>query len=412
MSRLGDKAKFKECVSKLITTFNRQIDVQRFVDGELSSPPEHVTRRHFVDLFLEALGWDLTRLDKTMIEEARLRGETTRRLDYLGVDQQSRYPLLIVEAKPWTAPFVASTVKGHTEGKTTNQSMSLICTAIEHLKAGDKSDSPVTQEWMKFLSQLYTYVKDVNDKTGHLVKCVSILSGQWIVIFLDPKAIFLNTGKVDSTQVLIFRDNEFVIHSDEIYNQLARSSVSTVIPQTVSPSSVPVYARETDVKRAFHALWVCRQSTGFSSKPQPRIEFVAALILERRDDVLITVIDQSLDGISIPHDYGKLGTQIDALESQSDELLNRVNVELNANLQLAAVEYFPGFFNSRTSNLNVVSTIPNGNPRIDLGKNLGEPGEFLIVTGTAKHIFLKYPTVKSLLLSRLGRMFESIPSTR
>ena len=83
------------------------------------------------------------------------RGETTLRLDYLGLNSQTRIPILIVEAKPWEAPFVAPSAKGGSaEGPEASQPISLICAAIEHCKSGGKpEDSPVTQEWASYLAK-------------------------------------------------------------------------------------------------------------------------------------------------------------------------------------------------------------------------------------------------------------------
>jgi hypothetical protein len=111
VNRLKEKEQFRESVEKLIAQFRTPMREQSFV-GALPGPTlEHVTRRHFIDPFLRALGWDLTQLNEEIIEEARTRGETTLRLDYLGVNPQTRIPVLIVEAKAWAAPFVAPSVK-------------------------------------------------------------------------------------------------------------------------------------------------------------------------------------------------------------------------------------------------------------------------------------------------------------
>jgi predicted type IV restriction endonuclease len=106
MSTLADKERFREKVGKLIDHFSTPIRERSFLGAEPGPTLEHVTRRHFIDPFLRALGWNLSQLNEEMIEEARTRGETTLRLDYLGVNQQTRIPVLIVEAKSWESPFV------------------------------------------------------------------------------------------------------------------------------------------------------------------------------------------------------------------------------------------------------------------------------------------------------------------
>jgi len=127
VSRLKEKARFKESISKLIEQFSAPTRVESFLGAEPGPTLEHVTRRHFIDPFLRELGWDLTQLNEEIIEVARTRGETTLRLDYLGVNQQTRIPVLIVEAKAWETPFVApSSKEGTAEGPKISRPISLI----------------------------------------------------------------------------------------------------------------------------------------------------------------------------------------------------------------------------------------------------------------------------------------------
>jgi len=65
---------------------------------------EHGTRILFFDRLLTLLGWDLG-LGGNVAEEARIKAETTRFLDYVGLNDASRAPVLIVEAKAWDKPY-------------------------------------------------------------------------------------------------------------------------------------------------------------------------------------------------------------------------------------------------------------------------------------------------------------------
>ncbi len=394
MSRFADKARFKENVSKLIAQFSAPIREQSFLGAAPGPPLEHVTRRHFIDPFLRALGWDLTQLNEQMIEEARTRGETTLRLDYLGVNSQTRIPILIVEAKPWEAPFVALSAKGSSaESLEPSQPINLICAAIEHCKAGgEPKDSPVTLEWAKNLAKLQQYVTAVRDESCHIVTRLATLSGRWLVTFNDPTAIFLAPGKVNPRLIDTYREDELVTHAEAIFDQLARSSVIDVFPVMVRPSLLPAYTRTADVNRVYHALWISRHTTGPSWKPRPSLDFEVAMVLERRDGALLTIIDQSLQGQPMPHDYPKMSEHITATEAQSDELLRRVNSELGATLQPSGVEAFPGFPTSRVTG-NQSGITPGDQPRTNLIKMEAGPGEFVLVTGTTKHFLFETPTV-------------------
>ena len=146
---------------------------------------------------MRALGWDLDALDWDMIEEARTTGEATLRLDYLGVNAETRAPVLIVEAKPWAAPFISPsrTREGYVDTRS-DESNSLISAAIEHCKSGGKpKDSPATKEWAGYVAQLHRYVRSIRDESEHIVSRVAILSGQWLVIFSDPESGFSYIGE-------------------------------------------------------------------------------------------------------------------------------------------------------------------------------------------------------------------------
>ncbi|MDD9996913.1 MAG: hypothetical protein OXQ89_04130 [Rhodospirillaceae bacterium] len=397
MSAIADKARFKENISKIIAQFSTP-RIEQFVGASPRPTLEHVTRRHFVDPFLDALGWDLSLLDEEMIEEARTRGETTLRLDYLGVNTQTRAPVLIVEAKAWTAPFIGPSAKqGRFESRDMDRPnpISLICAAIEHCKAGGElKDSPVTGEWANYLAKLLKYVTSIKNESGHVVTRVAILSGQWLVIFQDPKAIFLKPGRVNDLLIKVYRRQELVVCAEKIFEYLARTHITDAIPSRIRPSLLPAYSRGTDLKRAYRALWISEKITGAPWKRRPNLDIYVAMVLERRDGVLITVIDESLQENSMPHEYDQLSMHIAAVEEQSDELLRRVNHELRSTLVPTNVNEFPGFRTVDTIG-NPNSTSPGSYLRIELIQIAKEPGEFLLVTGTIKHFLLETPTVSS-----------------
>jgi hypothetical protein len=104
-----------------------------------------------VDEMLAGLGWNLGRLTREMVEEARVQDDTTLFLDYLGVNSDNRTPLLIVEAKAWAKPFVTPSDRASANLGARNYRSSweaLIAAADEHCKAGGEPDtSPVILEW-------------------------------------------------------------------------------------------------------------------------------------------------------------------------------------------------------------------------------------------------------------------------
>ena len=335
-------------------------------------------------LSLHALGWDLTRLNEQMIEEARTRGEATLRLDYLGVNPQTRIPIFIVEAKPWAAPFVAHSAKGGSaESPEASRPISLICAAIEHCKAGGKpEDSPVTLEWAE-LSRQTSPIRHDRKRRKWPRRHTPCHALRAMARDLQRSCSHFFGYRESSTPFLSasFRETELVTHAEVIFDELARNSIIDVFPAMVRPSLLPAYIRTADVNRVYRALWVSRHPAGPSWKPRPSLDFEAAMVLERRDGALLTIIDQSLQGQPMPHDYHKMSEHITAVEAQADELLRRVNSELGATLHPSGVEAFPGFPHLALTVTKSVIT-PGNQPRTNLIKMVAGPGEFLLVTGT------------------------------
>lgn len=68
---------------------------------------EHHTRILFFDRLLTILGWRLGARGN-VAEEARIKAETTRFMDYVGLKEETKAPLMIFEAKAREKPFVSA----------------------------------------------------------------------------------------------------------------------------------------------------------------------------------------------------------------------------------------------------------------------------------------------------------------
>ncbi len=116
-------------------------DIDRALSSEAPDPYagagkqtvlEHTTRIYFLDRFLELLGWRLG-LHGNVAEEARIKAGTTAFMDYLGVNETTRAPALLVEAKAWDTPFIAPRSGARFEGSTRD----LLLAAIQHVRNAD-----------------------------------------------------------------------------------------------------------------------------------------------------------------------------------------------------------------------------------------------------------------------------------
>src|ERR1700728_328192 len=200
------RAAFKEAIEKLVEDAERNEapDAPLGFTGEIIDPTlEHNVRKVFLNRLLIALGW---KLETTVAEEARVKGDTTLFLDYLGVHLDTRIPLLIFEAKAWEKPFISAlTAAG--KRQTANE---LIARALNYIKGGKQGSSPVIGEWIEWVSKLQDYVLNLKDQSIHVVGRVAISSGQWLVVFTEPGLAFLEPEDVDPTNVLVFQTESFV----------------------------------------------------------------------------------------------------------------------------------------------------------------------------------------------------------
>ena len=115
MNERRDKARFKTTLDEVFEAFTPRADPSAppsFIGAAYADPLEHTTRRYVIDDTLTALGWDLGRLTPEMVEEARVQGDSTLFLDYLGINPGRGSPLAIVEAKAWAKPFVTASDTG------------------------------------------------------------------------------------------------------------------------------------------------------------------------------------------------------------------------------------------------------------------------------------------------------------
>jgi len=289
MSNLRDKARFKEKLQEVASAFRASLEaaVPAYAGAEFSEPLEHVTRRHLIDIILIALGWNLDRQGRDILEEAQAKGETTLFLDYLGVNPDSRAPLLIVEAKAKEKSFVTpspATIDRSGARNAMDGGPSLIARAVDHVNKGEAaSSSPVTLEWTRWIAKLRDYVKTVHENSGYCAQRVVITSGQWLVIFYNPAAAFLEDGAATDSGVLCFSGDELLERSDQIHDLLARETLIRDPPERLRPTQLTAYLAPSDVAHVFCALWIVHRVDGAyfdvhpSSPSTPRSLFNATM---------------------------------------------------------------------------------------------------------------------------------------
>lgn len=394
MNEARDKARFQTTLGEIFEAFRPRTDragPPAFIGAAYRDPLEHTTRRYVIDEILSGLGWSLGRMTLEMVEEARVRGDTTLFLDYLGVNPSSRVPLLIVEGKAWAKPFVTESSAGAAAQVQTSPSSpeALIAKAIEHCKTGGQpAQSPIALEWAEWLAKLHQYVTTMHEQSGHVVQRLAITAGRWWVIFTRPSDTFIVAGPVNTVNIRVFEGREVIERSDEIFDQLARGNLIRNPPGLIQPGQLSTYADRADIVRLYHALWVARRRDGAHFDAFPQINLYPAIVIERRDGLLLAVVDHLLGRITVPHNYDTLPAHIGEVDGIAMALLQAVHAEAGIALPASPLTTFPGF--PATGGLFA----PAGKARtIRFLKSSPTPDEFLLVTGTESHYLLLRPTV-------------------
>jgi hypothetical protein len=81
----------------------------------------------------------------------------------------------------------------------------------------------------------------------------------------------------------------------------------------------------------FRALWVVHRVDGAHFDVQPQLTVYAALVIQRRDGILITLVDDG-QRLTVPHKNIDLARHIQDVVQSADKLLQSMNQELDTSL--------------------------------------------------------------------------------
>lgn len=386
MNDLKASNDFKFALERLLQRMQRAVSVDGLVayagepDGKLL---EHTTREFFLDGLLKALGWTLGP-EGNMAAEARIKAETTIYMDYVGVAAPTRNPLFVVEAKAWDKPFVAARLT-----RSKSDPSELIIKAIAHLKAGgEKQASPVIGLWHDYIEQVRNYLLKLKKNDDHDLARVLLTSGSWMVIFEHPTKTFLESGAVDADDFMLLRMDEYVSRSTDILDLLGRSKISADVPSTLRPSQLSTYVKPSDVKAVFHALHVKYEETGSKRfTPRPRVIVYPAIIIQRKDDVLLQTLQEEYASDLNSGEEG-IKAHLSDIETGAVALLAECSRQLGNDLSISALPLFPGFpprtrkarSSTRRALVDDFDSVSN---------------EWVLLTGAFKHYLHEWPKFRS-----------------
>src|SRR5215469_449692 len=92
----------------------------------------------------------------------------------------------------------------------------------------------------------------------------------------------------------------------------------------------------------YRALWVVHRVDGAHFDVHPQLTLYAALVIRRRDGLLVTVVDDARR-LPVPHDMTEFHRHSADVAVIADQLLTRINHELDTSTVPSGVEEFPGF---------------------------------------------------------------------
>jgi hypothetical protein len=133
--------------------------------------------------------------------------------------------------------------------------------------------------------------------------------------------------------------------------------------------------------------------TGAHFDVHPQITVYPALIIRRRDDLLVTIVDEH-QRFTVPHEVNDLSRHIGDVAASADTLLQAVNAELESSMVPTGIEEFPGFRGSleQSQAPAVQPTAPQ--IKIELLKPWPRhANEFLLAIGEHPHYLHLHPTI-------------------
>lgn len=361
---------------------------------------ERATRRFLIDDFLRALEWSPDD-PSSVTEEARARTRLKERLyfDYLGLQPQTRAPVLLFEAKGFD---VVLPRKRRGPEMHAREMSALIAAAIDAIKRGD-TGLPVISEWAEFLRDMHTYVSSLDELGRATLQRAAISGGGWIIVFREPLAVFLSDRPANVDHIHCFVSiNDILRRHEELYDLLHRTRLVDTLPLTLKVGEALEMIPGTRVTECFRAVLVATSSsTGGRRQFYPTRAVYPALLI-RTGDRWFSIVDYD-HPVEEPKRTDRIDSFLAEIHALGAALEQRLTARFGRPFDPLPIEMFPGFpemREHRNSTLMPLAPVTGSTAdRREAGRverkicvsHSGEPGapaEFVVVTGRAR--FYKY----------------------
>jgi hypothetical protein len=342
---LGAKLKYEYVFRERIAKLRAALEgaTVPLTKADIDDSLEYHARCYIINALLEALNWRLNSKAEegmpNLVPEAAIRSDasgTRRFLDYLGFEQNTLKPLLVVEAKRLKAPlpFLATLPA---PGASSSSAIPVdpvggSSAIVSRGLVGDK----LTGEWNRWLAELKDYIRSIHTKTKQVPKRVIMTTGEWLILFLEPTA-FLSDDACPPEDILVYRDAKAIANnSSELYLALEHQHVLDEVP-FLAPIEVPFHVTAPSVRIAMHALRLRYQQTPAIKQPAPIIHVAPVIILRTELGTTIRVENPD-DQFELPHAAGQLGTHLAEVAGAAEDLLREISERLETTLVATPLE--------------------------------------------------------------------------
>lgn len=385
MSRMARQADFPHKFAELMERLeeaNGPISAAPYQGGPVGDLHEHATRVYFLDELIELLGWTLG-LGGNVVEEARLKDKTTTRMDYLGKACDTDVPALLIEVKAWEKPFLRPRKDGAFRVD------DALANAIDYWRGGGgTSSSPLAGEWPDYIDQVGNYVSRLYSLHSHRLPRAVISSGQWIVVFIDPVAAFVE-GPAQSTSIKFFEKRNYKNDAPQLYELISKDSLVVETPASVRPTEISKFLTSNTLDKCFHAVLVSYETAGTTVfGKRPRISIHPALVLQDLAGMRLTVLEET-DAQYM--DYGRdedgadpsLHAHVASIGEAASALLTRTSAQLGVELHPTSTVDFLGFPRQPLHGPEVLKSLVKDFPK--------HKENWIVVTGQDTHFVRARP---------------------
>jgi hypothetical protein len=339
---LGAKLKYEYVFRERIDKLRAALEgaALPLTKADIDDSLEYHARYYIINALLEALNWRLNAKAEeglsNLVPEAAVRSDasgTRRFLDYLGFEQDTLKPLLVVEAKRLKTPLpflatlpapgasaAAAIPVDPVGGPSAIVSRGLV---------GEK----LTGDWDRWLAELKDYIRSIHTKTKQVPKRVAMTNGEWLILFREPTS-FLGDAACPPEDILVYGDMDAIANnSAELYRALEHQHVLDELP-FLAPVEVPFHVTAPSVRNAMHALRLRYQQTPAIKQPAPIIHVAPVVIL--RTELGATIRVENPDPraqFELPHAAAQLGTHLTDVGHAAEDHLR----EISERLQIALV---------------------------------------------------------------------------